>query len=376
MIPEALKKEIADLQANNKSSAEMQATLVKEGWPKKTVEDAFRTMNIPVDLISVPQEGNQIHTYSPPAVVQQITKGDGEIKEKNESSGVVNKILLILEGKRKFSVLLVGVVIALISAIQPSYTVFRYGIPFIKNLEKRVFNLVDEVVPEDLEVVIKNGEASTNVTEPYYITVNQSTFESIMELKAPPEGENQPQSRVRVLTLNTQGKIEDFERYQSLAMLTAENLVYYTDEGIQISPLSEVPDVTVNKKLVVEKINEINKGDRVVRTLTILLYLNPILIAFGLFMLFLAEVLFASFFIWVMGKLMQANLAFKNITKFTAALYALPYLLLNIIKLIPYVSLFYFFFYTAMDVLVISASYVFIKMHNEANSPVKEEAKQ
>jgi hypothetical protein len=170
---------------------------------------------------------------------------------------------------------------------------------------------------------------------------------------------------VRLLTINTKGNIEDFERYQTYAMLTSSNLVYYGDEGIQIQSLRNAPNMVVTKKVILEKVDELNNENKITDILKIIIYLSPLLVILGLFSLFLLEFLLGAVIIWFITKIHQTKISFSRLFKFSAAIYSLPALILIFVNLIPGYELFYSWFNTGLDILVISVAYVFLIRYKE-----------
>ena len=157
----------------------------------------------------------------------------------------------LIKGEKKIHFFLIGFAIALISSIQPAYYIYRYGIPYLKNTEKRIITIIDEVYPNNLQITIKNGIAKTNVQEPYHLTISKSSLEELTTLKPQKQSfPNRAQRKLRLITLNTQGSIEDFERFQSLAMLTDKNLVYYDNSEVKLGSLSNAPNLVITKKFI------------------------------------------------------------------------------------------------------------------------------
>ena len=143
----------------------------------------------------------------------------------------------VLAGKNKFRWILAILILAIIIAIQPSIFVVTKVYPVVRDLENRVTALADEVYPEDLEIKIKNGIATTNVTEPYYLVVRQKTLNSLLSLR---EDDQNTVSKIRLLAIDTKGKAEEFEQYQTLALLTQTSLVYNSDDKVNIHSLREI----------------------------------------------------------------------------------------------------------------------------------------
>lgn len=252
--------------------------------------------------------------------------------------------------------------VAVFASIYPSYIILKNGFPIVEGLNNKVMSAVDEIYPENLEITIKNGKVKTNVTEPYYLTISQNTLDNILNLA---EDQNKPMSKLRLLVIDTNGKAEDFERHQSLAMLTGANLVYYSDEKIQITSLNTVPDIVITKEYIVNKIQEWNKNDRVVNFIKVGLYASPAIFGILNMMLYLLEFLSFAFIIWIINKIHSTKLPFKRIFSFSAALYSIPAFILIIINMIPMVNLFYDWIYVAFNALTAAIAYIIILKHKD-----------
>lgn len=293
------------------------------------------------------------------------------IPDPSQSGGFFNFFFDIIRGNRKFHVFLTGIVLGIIFSIQPAYQFYKAGGPYLRDLDKRTMAAVDEVFPDELEVKIKNGIASTNVQEPYHLTISQSTLEDLTDFKdryntSPLE--QRPQAKLRLLTLNTKGKVEDFEQFQSGYMLTAKNLVYHGDGAVGLRSLSNAPDTVITKKIIKDKINEINAGNRILTLLNVLLYGSPVLLTLAYSISFFFEILVGALMGLLISKILKADITFKSLLPLVASLYAVPSLILIVIKWLPYVRLFYTWAYTFFDVVVLSLLYIIIFQYKKGAS--------
>lgn len=271
----------------------------------------------------------------------------------------------LLSGEGKFRhVFFIVIALAVIASIHPTYVAYSKFLPVTDGLEDKVIALVDEVFPEELEITIQNGVAETNVPEPYYLSVNKSDLESFSFLF---EEEDISLSKIRLLTIDTNGKVEDFERHQSMAMLTRENFVYYNEGSIQISSLRSVPDTKIDKQLIVDQVKQQNENNRIVKFVRLFIYFVPALTMFGYIFFYLASFAIGTFFVFVMNKILETQIKLKHMFRFYSALFMVPALFLLIVKYIPYVKHFGVWINTATNVLVLSVAYVFLKGFKERN---------
>lgn len=239
----------------------------------------------------------------------------------------------ILTGSSRFQPIPAAIILALILSIKPSLFIFQTTLPLARNLEKNVLNLIEEIYPQELEVKITSGQVSTNVTEPYYVTVRQETLENLFSLKH--EDQN-TRSKIRLLAIDTKGKADEFERYQSLALLTETNIVYYKDNNVNIYPLREVKDLAVNKDVIKSKVKEINKNNKIEKMIVIGVLLAPFFIVLWSVAVRLAIFFLLTLIVYLMTKINQLPIGFKNIFRYTSAISFIPMFLWSLMSFIPF----------------------------------------
>ena len=388
MIPPALKEQINKLRSEGKADDLVILELISSGWPKNQVEQSMAVIDKSDQLgglTNLPPQAQQPVTQTPitpltpasplptaplvttaPGVTQRVqtTTAPAQQPTNTQPPGqsvgtkdtITNYFVAILSGTKRFRVFLFAIVISVVASIQPSYFLYKNGLPFLNDIENRIQMVVDEVVPEELEVTLKEGMVSTNVSEPYYLTISQSTLNNLIQI----DEENAPQSKIRLLAIDTAGAIEDFDRHQSAALLTSRNIVYYEEGEVKIQSLSGVPDMTVDREFIEEKISEYNEDGKTVKFFTNLIYLSPLLFILLYYLAFILSVLFTAFIIWLINKVLQADIKFSRLFALTGLLLLLPVLFLTIINAIPFLSVFHPWFNTAFDVAIYSAGYVII----------------
>lgn len=251
----------------------------------------------------------------------------------------IDYYLAILSGKQKYRAFLVIFIVVFILSAVTFIRLFLPAYPIIKSLDSRINEFINEMVKDDLEITIKNGIVSTNVTEPYYLTFSQEMVDKVFNLK----NNNQSLSKARILTIDTKAKAEDLEKYQSLALLTQTNLIYYKDSQINIYPLRNLGDLTINKKIILEQFKEINSKYHLTQVLLILMYLAPILLILGTYLIILLSFLFLAIGIFIMAKINQLSVGFRNIYRYTIAIAFIPIVIWEFLSAIspltPYTQL-------------------------------------
>lgn len=271
----------------------------------------------------------------------------------------------ILSGNQHYRVFIATLVLALILSISPIYFIFKDAYPLVQNLESKVLALVEEVYPEELEVKINKGIVSTNVTEPYYITIREETLENLFSLK---QTDKNTRSRVRLLAIDTKGKADDFERYQSLALLTESSVVYYNDNNVNIYPLREIQDLTVNKEIVKSKIKEINKDNIVGNIINIGVLISPLFIILGIFSSQLFMFLLLTLAVYLMVKINQLQIGFKNTFRYSASIAFIVTLFWNLLLFIPFLAKNVLVARSVLTIIILGLAYngiYYLKTHKE-----------
>ncbi|MDO8609698.1 MAG: hypothetical protein Q7R95_04065 [bacterium] len=287
---------------------------------------------------------------------------------------IINFFFDIITKKRKVRIFLIALIIGFILSVQPAYNLYTFGKPFLKNIDKRVIIAINEVFPEKLEIKIINGTATSNVQEPFYLTISQSTFTNIFSYSTtqPENNVNKPQSKMRLLTINTQGKAEDFEQFQTLVMLTARNLIYYNDGEIKIQSLSSIPNMTITKALILSKINEINSKNKLLTILNLLLYISPLVFTLFNCYIFLQGVFTISVVAFIIAKILNLKIPFGNLFRLTGVFYAVSTMILSIISWIPFMVIFHSWISTFFTVVINSLLYLILSSYKKFSVQVNE----
>lgn len=140
---------------------------------------------------------------------------------------------------------IIGTAIMTIRLLMPLNT-------FLKTLPKHLEN----IYPTELVITIQNGQASTNVKEPYFIPV--SRIKPVIDELKNVLGEN-TEKIDNLLVIDTKATLESFSQYQTYALLTRTSLSYVNDNGnIETVPLKDTSDIVIDKffvKNLVEKLS-------------------------------------------------------------------------------------------------------------------------
>ncbi len=174
--------------------------------------------------------------------------------------------------------------------------------------------------PKELVVNIKNGEASTNVTEPYVISLQQVIPQLTTDEKT------------MLLVIDTNASVENYPLHKSIFFLTKNSLVYPArnnsgTNSYEVFPLSDVKEsITIDKSLYdsiitqvlpfVDKVPQFMYGFAVAA-----LFLFPILGGFAVLHGSLFYLLLMTLVVLIVSKLMKRNFSYKALYK--ASMYGL-----------------------------------------------------
>ena len=178
--------------------------------------------------------------------------------------------------------------------------------------------------PDELQVVVKNGMASTNVKEPYYV----KNFDSLKEAEVGIY-ENTPKNFI-VIDTKSKASIEDLQKHDTLFLITETHFMYQEESGkVTAQSLADIPDVVINKVSVSQFVDEYSPY---LKIFIPVIYIS-ILIFVYIYVLFnLVYLLFVALLIWFVASLKKIKLGYKKSYQISIHLMTLPAL---IILLLP-----------------------------------------
>lgn len=270
----------------------------------------------------------------------------------------------VLAGKRRFRWFLSLLVLSVVFSFPLAFSTIKTFYPFTQNMRERVLSFVDDAYPAELQVVIRDGSATTNVTEPYYVTVPSSAWEKLF---SPGTKTEKTLAKTRLLAIDTQGRADDFEQYQSFALLTKNSLVTYSqkDNKIQLYPLREVPNMTIEKGTVRKQITswfdavpleKISKG---------FLWSLPVLFAFFSLTVMILAMLVYGFIVYVMARLNQLPIPYSRAFVYTVAVSFLLNIVENTLGLIPGISQYTLAIPSAFTMVLLGLCYLGIRTYKQ-----------
>lgn len=153
--------------------------------------------------------------------------------------------------------------------------------------------------PEELEVVINHGNVSTNVTEPFFISVPDSwrgSAESTID-------------NVLVIDTTNDFSLDRFYQYRTAAWLTKDSLIFLKDSGIQIEPLNKIDNATINQAQVRSLVN---RATPYLKFVTPFIFLITLLAILSSFVGKLMYVCLFALIVLIIGKIKNISLTYQK----------------------------------------------------------------
>lgn len=173
-------------------------------------------------------------------------------------------------------------------------------------------------IPENVEVKIIDGKATSNLVEPFSIPMPPSflSTQEELEVKIPKN----------LLVVNTQSPFESdkFASYDTLLLLTNDTFVRGEENEIQVIKLDSLGDQTITKPYLTSLLNKVP---------IFLKWLSPIviiilfLVIFAVFLVNLGYALAVAFVIFIFGKIKKAPIRFKKSYQLSLHAISLPILI-------------------------------------------------
>jgi hypothetical protein len=171
-------------------------------------------------------------------------------------------------------------------------------IPAVNLLSQKAPELAN-YFPQELTITIKDGAASSNVQEPYFIKVPKNTEETN---SMQPDLEN-------MVVIDTKNKfdISTFNSYKTFIILNSDSIAYIDNGKISISPLSSIKEFVLNKSTVVKFIDAI-KPFLVV--LCPIVFVGAFIVGFFAVLLKVVYLLFGALLIWLVAKIKGVKIGY------------------------------------------------------------------
>lgn len=173
--------------------------------------------------------------------------------------------------------------------------------PKIQSFLDFAANKLINYYPSELVVTVKDGQASANVDQPYFLKAPQA-------LKA--EENSKDFENMLVVDTQNQFDMQAFTSYKTLALLNKDTIALLDENGaVKIQTLKDVPDVVINKSAIEGLFGKIKPLFRFVYPLA----------ALGLFLAGYAGVIlkfiyliFGALLVWAVSSVKKNSLGYKK----------------------------------------------------------------
>ena len=199
---------------------------------------------------------------------------------------------------------LFSLLIALVATIYLSLSVLPKINDFLENVSPTVLNYF----PDDLEVTIEDGLASTNVPEPYFLEI---PFEVPKDIEAKPDVHGYGIENLLVIdTRSDESTLEEFKSYNTIMLLNRKSLMYYDENQVAIQSLAEIPDFKLDKEVISSLLAKIVPYFRLVGPLFVVFvfggYFSYVFIGRMFYLIF------AALLVWIIAKLKKVNIGYQK----------------------------------------------------------------
>lgn len=197
-----------------------------------------------------------------------------------------------------------SLLIALVATIYLSVSV----LPKVNTFLKSVGPTVLDYFPDELEIIIKDGVASTNASEPYFL---EMTFQLPENVEISPDVRNYGIENLLVIdTRSDEATLVEFKAYKTLVLLSRKTIMSYNEDQIIIQSLTAIPNFKLDKGVISSLLAKIVPYFRFTGPLFIIFVFGGYFsFVFSGKMLYL---LFAALLIWIVAKVKKVDIGYKK----------------------------------------------------------------
>jgi hypothetical protein len=178
--------------------------------------------------------------------------------------------------------------------------------------------------PDELEIHIVNGHASSTVLEPYFLPIPELLKEGI--------GENSSTTYLGVIDTQTPASLERFQTHNALFSVSEDALVVRDQQGgVRISPFSESLNYTVNERILHDLISTAEPFFKFVAPVVVLIVFFAMLLMFAIELVYL---IFIALLIFVMGRALKHKWTYGTAFRICLHAVTLPLLLSTAFSLV------------------------------------------
>ena len=200
--------------------------------------------------------------------------------------------------------ILFSLLIALVATIYLSFSLWPKVSGFLENISPAVL----DYFPDELEIVIKDGVASTNVPEPYFLEI---PFEVPEDIEIRPDIHGHGIENLLVIdTRSDEATLEEFKSYNTIMLLNRKTLMHYDEDQVAVQSLAEMPDFELNKGVISSLLTKIVPYFRLVGPFFIIF----VFVGYFAFVVVgrMFYLLFAALLIWIIAKVKKVNIGYKK----------------------------------------------------------------
>lgn len=201
-----------------------------------------------------------------------------------------------------------AVLIAVVSTLVFSFSV----LPKFNKIVNEIIPKALNYYPDNLEVTVKNGKVSTNVTEPYFIKLPADLKNSDQGAGIEPPIEKM--DNFLVIDTASPVTLDLFKSYKTFVLLSRDSIAYDDSGAMKIQPLDQSINGVVTKAKFTEILNQYMPYLKI--SSFILAPIMFIFLFFGFIVGNLIYLIFGAFVIWIAAKLMKQNLEYGKSYQF------------------------------------------------------------
>ncbi len=240
-------------------------------------------------------------------------------------------------------------------------------VPMVRSGVQALKSGVLQHYPNELEISIKKGKASTNVKEPYFLKVPSDVATSNEIKKEFPNVKN-----ILVIDTKNDFSLSQFESYQTYCLLNQQNVACYNkNKQIQITSLSTMPDFILNKSGVIDFLRKIEPFIKFIYPILITLLFLGMFIGFLLW--YLIYLLFAALLIWLASNIRKVHIGYGKSYQLGMHLVTLLVIINFIIIILNTANIQIHTFFLLPTVLLVVMAFVNIKKQENTTTVTGEQ---
>ncbi len=271
--------------------------------------------------------------------------------------------LKVLRGELKPWIWRLALVLVLVSTGPKIFSVVRYGNGLVDKVHTAAVSFVNISLPDNFELDVKNGIVTTNQTEPFYVLVSRDELSSLSSfIGAASSVKRQTVTQIRLLTIDTNAKIEDYTRYQTYYLITRDSMVYTKNGNITVYQLSNIKNLVVTKKLILSKINLYTTGKYKTWAITAI-WVSPVLLILLLTGLQVLTWAWQALWVWFIAKIIRANVGYFRVVSLTVYITGVIDLLCVALSYIKPIVIYVNLFAAVWATVVIVGGYYFLNLY-------------